>query len=86
MNKEEEYAAEYLESSVRSVVSSLRALADRIERDVRLPSSPDQMYGQAAEDVVHEINWGVANLNLERVVRAAVRADIARFSVGKDKA
>lgn len=64
-------------STVRRVADDLRHLADEVERlatpDSDLRTLQPDFHG-SAEDVLHKIVWGFANLNLPRVVRHATRA------------
>jgi hypothetical protein len=77
-------AEERYRRAVQRTANRLRDLAEEIERDgmrVRKTKLPDGTevpdYGNAARDVVHAVQWGVANAHADRVVDAAVSADFA---------
>lgn len=70
------------ERAVTRVTQGLRDLADRIEREARdvRPGhiiTPDSPHTAAAQRIIHEAMWGLANVNLDRVVSAATEADEA---------
>lgn len=78
-------AVSRLERTVASVVDQLRRLADRIETEAapnienaRIRRTDYSTYGRVAERVVHEVSWGVANLNLSNVIDAASDAALAQ--------
>lgn len=71
-----------------NVANDLREMADRVERDgmprrrsdgslaaIGYPEGSE--FSAAAHRVLHAITWGVANLNLEHLLRRAVEADAA---------
>jgi hypothetical protein len=74
-----------LEGTVANVVAQLRRLADRIEQEAvanienaRTRKTEYSTYGRVAGQVIHEISWGVANLNLSNVIDAASDAASAQ--------
>lgn len=74
--------AGFLAGAINETAAGLRRLAERVERtaaDVPLVGTgPGRTtYAAIASDVVHEVTWGVANLNTERLVREAADADVA---------
>lgn len=67
------------EEKVADMVVSLRSLADRIERDAA--PTPNHVsvprFAWAAHNVIHEVTWAMANLNLDSLVVLAAEADEA---------
>ena len=65
-------------SRVDSIVVSLRQIADEVERHG--PPSEKfgtaSIYGSSAHDILHDVLWGVANLNMDALVAAAAEADV----------
>lgn len=79
----EQFHAKFLTESIDKTVDGLRRLADRVEAEAtRVPkvgSGPGRgTYAAIAADVIHDITWGVANLQLERLCTEAAAADTAR--------
>jgi hypothetical protein len=79
----EEAARKRLERSFASVVIRLRALADRVEAEVEhglkaVEKDRSRSYVRIIGTVVHEITWGLANLNLSTLTDAAQDAQEAR--------
>jgi len=77
----EQYGAKFMREGVARRVRRLRDLADRIERDgengiVRAEAGKGT-YGTVASNLLHEVTWGVANLNIETLLATATDADIA---------
>lgn len=72
------FAAERFEDIVGSVVSDLRALADRIEA-MRAPSphQADPGFGDVAARLTREVMSALPNLGLSAVVHVAAQADTA---------
>lgn len=68
---------------VADVVRRLRGLADEVEREGR--ARPGVMgrqdgrpeYVHSAQQIVHAVTWGLANLNLDGVISAGNEADQA---------
>jgi hypothetical protein len=78
-------AAARLEHTVASVAAQLHKLADRITEEAagnienaRIKRTEYSTYGRVAERVVHEVTWGLANLNLANVIDAASDAQAAQ--------
>lgn len=69
--------AEHYNRLLASVVAGLRRVADDVERQgaktANRVDAPE--HGWAAHNVIHEITWGVANLNLSALILAAAEAD-----------
>ena len=87
----EEASVKRLETTVASVVARLHQLADRIAEEAtanidnaRTERTDYSTYGRVAERVVHEVTWGLANLNLPNVIDAA--SDAAAAHTEKRKA
>jgi len=81
----EEASRKRLERAVAAAVSRLRAMADQIEAEAKhnIKAAQDggtdyASYGRVAQQVVHEMIWGLANTNLSNVIDAATDADKAR--------
>jgi hypothetical protein len=77
--------AEQVQRQAARVVKQLRDLADRVEQEVvqqvksaKAGSSEWSSYGWVASRVVHEVQWGVANLPLSQLVSDAAAADVYR--------
>jgi hypothetical protein len=77
--------AEEVQRQAARVVKQLRALADRVEQEVDQEIArvgtikPDRSsFGWMASRVVHEIQWGVANLPLGQLITDAAAADVYR--------
>lgn len=72
---------ESYEQRLAYTAHALRRLADRIEQEgkphPRTLENKTLPYSYAAGHVVHEITWGVANLNLETLLYWAASADEA---------
>lgn len=66
------------------IVTRLRELADIVER--RKPSVSRMSQGMVniglAEDITHDIKWGVSNLPLDLLHRAAAEADVYAAQAG----
>lgn len=63
--------------AVVTVADRLRDMADRVEREGLRIAGPGRSYGKAASSAIHELTWGVANANVERLVSDAADADEA---------
>lgn len=77
----EQYGAKFLREGVAQRVQRLRNLADRVEREaeqhIQLAEQGRGTYGRVASSFLHEITWGLANLNLGVLASTATDADIA---------
>lgn len=66
---------------VAVIAADLRSLADRIEREGKpRPSSvytAGTEHQTAAGAIVHAVMWGLANINLDGLIREAADADAA---------
>jgi hypothetical protein len=85
LKQEEERSRTMLERQVSKVVNRLRSMADQIEsearhgiRDAAEGARDYHTYNRVAQQIVHEITWGVANTNLGSVLLAADDAQQAR--------
>lgn len=77
----EKMSAQVLAESILEVASSLRDMADRVESSANLSVEGPQSgngYADICSGVIHVLTWGIANLNLSRLVREASQADVAR--------
>lgn len=79
-----EHTEDAYRHEVIRVARHLRSLADEIQRDglrvqPRVTSSYDALpsYGDAAHRIIHNLHWGIANANLDGLIRAAADADYA---------
>ena len=74
--RQKDWAQQRYEGHVDRIARDLRYLADRVERTGH-NARPERSntYSTAACDVLHEITWGVANLNLDNLLNAALDAD-----------
>lgn len=75
-----ESSAERFAERVKSAAVMLRQIAYDVERIQAAPSLrfPDRIdFGRAACEVVHTVEWGVANLDLAGLVRVASDAQLA---------
>jgi predicted kinase len=84
----EQLGARFLREGVATRVRRLRDLADRIEREAErnIARAEDGRgtYGCATSNIVHELMWGLANLNVDSLLSTATDADIAHAE-GKSK-
>ena len=64
--------------SVAHVAQRLRDLAAEVERDGLRISEATEGHTLAAGRVVHSVTWGLANLNLDGLIRRAADATGAR--------
>jgi hypothetical protein len=77
--KLEKMHAEFLASTIEQTAAKLRALADKVEAEAAsVRATSGTTYAANAATVIHEIMWGVANLNLDRLPRESSEADTAR--------
>lgn len=75
---------EYL-GKAASIAAGLRRLADDVERQAREvrdriangPAADQSPHSYAASRVQHEVLWGLANLDLPGLTKAAAEADAA---------
>lgn len=80
---QEQWNTEFLIRDIGRIAQDLRDLADRIEHYKnhvpKIGTGPGwTSYGQIAYDVVHDVTWGFANVHVDRVIRHATDADVAR--------
>lgn len=68
---------ERYDEELAKIVSGLRNMADTIERNGKIVGR-DKTHHAAAARVIHELNWGVANLSVEHLIRIADDIVIAR--------
>lgn len=73
----EQMHAQFLREALETRAAGLRRLADAFDRLAGQVGETVQ-YSRIAEQAYHELSWGVANLNMERVINEAAGADIAR--------
>jgi hypothetical protein len=72
------------DEKVARIVKSLHDIADRVEREGRAhpnvtrSGDPRPDYLNAASGVIHEVTWGLANLNLDGLVSMAADVHHAR--------
>lgn len=72
--------SERFSNRARSTAEGLRKIADDVERRSKVKPDIRTMipdHAKAAEEVIHTIHWGIANLNIDGLVRAAADADRA---------
>ena len=81
----EAWARARLERMVVAMTAQLRSIADRIDVEARFNikratgrATDHASYLRVAQAVVHEISWGVANLDLSSVISAAADAHNAQ--------
>lgn len=82
MTDGDDWAADLYAKRLAEVARRLRNLADTVERegaarqgDIRVGGAyPHPDWIRAAERAIHEVSWGVANLNLSELVNAATEA------------
>ncbi len=68
--------AERLFAHQARIAAQLRSLADRVERQKPAMSVRSaHPYASLASDIIHEVTWGVANLNLSSLTEAAADAE-----------
>ena len=65
MSKRDEF-----DHQAQRIAKNLCHMAAEIEREVERDANP----GESVQEIIHTINWGVANLNLDILVRRAMRA------------
>lgn len=72
------YTGFYIDA-VGDISDRLRRLADTVDRECKALDRRDTpaAYATTTENILHEITWGVANLNAERLISKATRADDA---------
>jgi hypothetical protein len=74
--RQKDWAQQRYEGHVNRIAEGLRSLADRVERTGHSPRpGRSNTYSTAACDVLHDVTWGVANLNLDNLLNAALDAD-----------
>lgn len=77
----EQYGEEGVRRSVATVAQQLRDLARRVEIEAGARADDAKRgtdsYGSVAGSVVHEVQWGVSNMNFDALIRYASDADIA---------
>lgn len=81
----EEVARRRLEAAVAARVQHLRQLAAEIEQESAQGISDAiagrhewSTYTRVASRMVHDVTWGMANLNLDGVIDVAIETDKAR--------
>ena len=75
-------AADYYDRNLAKIVGRIRTLADTVEREGKpitgqfrpAGATPHPDFHGAAERVVHEVMWRLANLNLSELMSAAYDA------------
>ena len=77
-----EHLKEEYVTQVEDVASHLRAIADRLERGLEVEPGPVREggcgpYTTAVQAVVNTVMWGMANANLDSLIRAAGNVDAA---------
>lgn len=85
MSADEDFRIRHYRRSAEQLVEHLHDLADRIER-VAEPSKTlcidgTPRFAYAAEQVSHELTWGIANAAAYRLFHDAVHADAAEAEV-----
>lgn len=79
---EEQWHAKFLRDGIAKRAADLRRLAADIERAAdgigRVGQPGNPTYARIVEEIVHELNWGIANLCVENLIGHAAGADIAR--------
>lgn len=73
-------SAELFDAQVAYLVQRVRDLADRLVERGRVrenlrDTAPDHL--DAASSIIHELQWGMANLSVEILIRYARDADMA---------
>jgi len=79
-----EHTAKRVLAHQEVIATRLRELAEIVER--RKPSTSRMSQGMTyiglAEDITHDIKWGVSNLPIDLLTRAAAEADIYAAQAG----
>lgn len=79
-------AAERYTANLAKVSARLRELADRVDREGKVRERPYQLsHSVSAQQVLHEVTWGVANLGLENLLASASDADVAHFGLDEQQ-
>lgn len=75
----ENYHSRFFVKQLEGIAARLRDVADQVEREATLRETPyidgTPKHAIAAEQVIHAVTWGVANLNLSGLVHDAAQAD-----------
>jgi hypothetical protein len=87
---EEEYRRGALNRSYLKIAAGLRSLAEQMEREADRYNAPDadqDIYRleKLAYGAVHDVTWGVANLDLGGLARDAAEYAAARMSLATAK-
>lgn len=67
--RERKFARDRVQRQADQVAAKLRSLAERVEMETRGYLKDDQ-FDRLGQTVVHEVTWGVANLNLSTLLDA----------------
>lgn len=76
-----DFRVKFYERQIQRIVSGLRDLANDVE-NAGIPRSTPGITGtprfaRSAEQVIHNLIWGMANLNADGLIEAAVQADMS---------
>jgi hypothetical protein len=78
------HARSAVDDKLTEITQQLRDLADTVDRIRTRKGTPHPVdggpqSGEKAKRVLHEITWGVANLNLETLMSLAIEAETAPY-------
>jgi hypothetical protein len=73
----EQLHAQFLREALEERAAKLRRLGDTFDRFAADVDST-ATYSRLAENALHELTWGIANLNVGRLINEAASADVAR--------
>lgn len=73
----EEFHAKFLREALAARAAGLRQIGDELDRLAEQVDTTAS-YSRLAENALHAVTWGLANLHLERVINEAASADVAR--------
>jgi hypothetical protein len=78
-DREAAFYRSHYERTLANIAGNLRELADRVERDgrlrpVRVAEGRDASW--SASQVVHAVQWGMANLPLQLLIQSASDIDV----------
>lgn len=77
----ESWERKFLEEKIDSAAAGLERIAEDIRRKKNSIDRPYfASYVNLVSEIIHEVTWGVANLNLEVMLRGATAADLDRAS------
>lgn len=87
MSSEQDRAVARLKDKVAAMVDRIHQLAGEVERTAASEMSRAERqrhewssFARVAEAIVHEVTWGMANLNLSALVDIAAEADKVRLT------